>query len=187
MHQRSGKRAHQNHTFGGRSRNHVGTRGSRPGDELCRGVEGAGFGLKSFLRPRPARLDDACSTCNSMCGSDSIHAVRQYRAVDSMIASFTSRSSSHCRNWRRIAGGCAKAPALNAARGLPRGHIQHHHHENFPVHIDSCSRVSHRFLPVWKRRNSRHKNLTHRHALPPLPPEAVAPRSSLQTRVPNHP
>ena len=43
--------------------------------------------LKSCLRPRGARLVNACAKCKRMWGSSSIHTDRQYCAVDSITAS----------------------------------------------------------------------------------------------------
>jgi hypothetical protein len=42
------------------------------------------------LRPRGARLENACANCKRMYGSNSNHTDRRYWAADSMTASFTS-------------------------------------------------------------------------------------------------
>src|SRR5438105_6059401 len=54
--------------------------------------------LKSCLRPRGARLENACANCSFMCGSSSIHTGLQYCAVDSITASPAPCASSHRRN-----------------------------------------------------------------------------------------
>ncbi len=53
--------------------------------------------LKSCLRPRGARLENACAKCKRMWGSSSIHTDRQYCAVDSITASSTPCSRNHVK------------------------------------------------------------------------------------------
>ena len=54
--------------------------------------------LKSCLRPRGARLENACAKCRCICGSSSSHTDRQYCAVDSITASSTPCSCNQIRN-----------------------------------------------------------------------------------------
>jgi len=53
--------------------------------------------LKSCLRPRGARLENACAKCKRMWGSSSSHTDRQYCAVDSITASSTPCSRNHVK------------------------------------------------------------------------------------------
>lgn len=51
--------------------------------------------LKSCLRPRGTRLENACAKCKRMWGSSSSHTDRHYWAVDSITASSTPCSRNH--------------------------------------------------------------------------------------------
>ncbi|MDX6459920.1 MAG: hypothetical protein QOE55_3617 [Acidobacteriaceae bacterium] len=60
--------------------------------------------LKSCLRPRGARLENACARCKHICGSNSSHTDLQYCAVDSITASSTPSCLSHVDKRRNSPG-----------------------------------------------------------------------------------
>src|SRR5215469_2067596 len=74
--------------------------------------------LKSCLRPRGARLENACANSKRIYGSNSNHTDRQYWAVDSITASSTPRSRNQVDNRRRSLGRVAKRRRSGFHSGL---------------------------------------------------------------------
>src|SRR5215813_12785777 len=113
--------------------------------------------LKSCLRPRGARLENACAKCKRICGSSSSHTDRQYGAVDSITASSTPCSCNQIRN--RCNSLTRQRDKSSPCRLLfRRTSIHHHYHQDFLVYVDP--RDLHRFLLTWKRQNARVKGYT---------------------------
>jgi hypothetical protein len=137
--------------------------------------------LKSCLRPRGARLENACAKCIRMWGSSSSHTDRQYCAVDSITASSTPSSRNHVK--RRV------QPARHRDESSPRRFLFRHtpihdnDHRNFLVYVNP--RDLHRFRLAWKRQNAREKDYTPSRATSPCLWQEWRDTDWFKTRVPD--
>src|SRR5215469_14133141 len=120
--------------------------------------------LKSCLRPRGARLENACANCKRRYGSNSNHTVRQYCAVDSITASSTLCSRNQIDNRCRSLG-----MVVNLRRsGFSSGVLA----SITPPLALSCARQFPLSCRTWlppgvEAAERAHTDVKHRHVLPP--------------------
>jgi hypothetical protein len=127
--------------------------------------------LEVVLAPAGGTIGNACANCKRIYGSNSNHTDRQYWAVDSITASFTSCSRNQLDNRAQVARhGRKSSPFRLAFRPMRIDH----HHQHFLVYRQF--RLSCRTLlpPGVEAVERTQRGVTHRHVLPPFPPGRVA-------------
>jgi hypothetical protein len=109
--------------------------------------------LKSYLRLRGARLENACAKRKRICGSSSSHTDRQYCAVHSMTASSTPCSCNQIRNRCNSLGSVTNRRRAGFSSGALVS-------TTTTINTFLCTSIPsdlHRFLLAWKRQNARVK------------------------------
>ena len=135
------------------------------------------------LRPLGARLEKAGARGKRRYRSHSLHTGFPYGAVDSLIASFSSRSRrqadkrrkslltvpkrrrSHSPGERIASPSLEPTTTLSSFLGCP-SRLPYSHPPRFPPGVEALERAA--------------KYITHRHVLPPFPPGGAAPQRLVQ-------
>src|SRR5215472_202609 len=97
--------------------------------------------LKSCLRPRGARLENACANCKRIYGSNASQTDRQYCAVDFHDRSFHLLLLQPAQQSPQVARHGRKSSPLRLAVRCTR--IDHHNHQHFLVYVNSGYLVGH--------------------------------------------
>ena len=127
--------------------------------------------LKSCLRPRGARLENAWAQCKRMWGSNSNHTDRQYCAVDSITASSTPCSRSQINNRCRSLGMVAN----HRRSGFASGVVASITTTISTFLCTSIPAILYDIASSWRGSGrTRARKVTHPHVLPPFPPGWVA-------------
>src|SRR5262249_44559714 len=136
--------------------------------------------LKSCLRPRGARLENACAKCKRIWGSSSSHTDRQYCAVDSRTASSTPCSCNQIRNRCNSLGSVTNRRRAGFSCGILVS-------TTTTIKTFLCTSIPATFIASsWRGSGRTHaKKVTHRHVLPPLFDAGVARHRLVQNGVPD--